>query len=379
MVLRTDMKGAYVDSLGKILSRPMQSQELPCVSILIPAHNEEAVIYGKLQNISESEYPMSKIEVIVIDDCSTDRTAELAQRALEDFKLHGNILRNTQRKGVNASYNWGVSKAQHDYVLTTDADVLMHKDAVRRAAQILMELDEVGGVTARMAPIFAKDTRATRIEESYRSMFDSMMVAESAIFSTFPGYTCFLLFRKSLYSEMPADYGSSDGNISLSIVKKGFRYIMPENLFFYEPVAQGISEQRRQKIRRASRLIQSTLMNRDMLLNRKYKKFGQFIFPLRFLMLTVCPVLIFIAPVAAIVWMCYVSVVALSFMLLFCGVSLLLGLRRQIRLFVLPTSLMIHQVYLLLGLICSSRRKSLWKRIERGPASVLDRLADAQY
>jgi cellulose synthase/poly-beta-1,6-N-acetylglucosamine synthase-like glycosyltransferase len=313
---------------------------------------------------------MSKIEVVVIDDCSTDRTSEVAQRAIEDFKLHGNILRNTQRNGVNASYNWGVNKAQHDFVLTTDADVLIHRDALRIAAQILMELGEVGGVTARMEPISDKDTSATRIEEPYRSIWDSMMVAESAIFSTFPGYTCFLLFRKSLYSEMPADYGCSDGNISLSIVKKGFRYIMPDRLFFYEPVAQGIGEQMRQKIRRASRLIQSALMNRGILFNRGYQKFGEVIFPLRFLMLTVCPVLICLAVVASIAWMCYVSIAASLLVLLLCGLFLSLGLRRQVRLFILPTSLVIHQMYLLLGLIGSFRRKGLWRRIERGSVGV---------
>ena len=51
----------------------------PTVSILIPARNEERVIGRILQRITELTYPKDKLQVIVIDDCSSDATGEIAE------------------------------------------------------------------------------------------------------------------------------------------------------------------------------------------------------------------------------------------------------------------------------------------------------------
>src|SRR3989442_15740302 len=53
------------------------SEELPGVSILLPAHNEEVVIERTLEALLALRYPADRLEIVVINDASTDRTAEL--------------------------------------------------------------------------------------------------------------------------------------------------------------------------------------------------------------------------------------------------------------------------------------------------------------
>jgi biofilm PGA synthesis N-glycosyltransferase PgaC len=370
MVLRTYKKNEYLDELNSILEDTTQPQKLPSVSILVPTYNEEETIHNKLHNISELNYPQNKIEVIVLDDCSTDKTREIASKAFEELGLRGKILKNRNRLGVNASYNNGVTKANSEYILTTDADVEIHRDALRIAMKTLMHFKKVGGVSAKMIPVSNKNTAATTLEDAYRNFYDSMLTAESAIFSTYPGYTCFALIRKSVFSPISIEYGSSDGNISLSIIKSGFRFICAPNVVFYEPISQKMSEQRRQKIRRAARLIQSTLLNRDMIFNKKYKEFGKLIFPLRFLMLTICPTLIFFAIALTIAFAYSFSLILFALLLAFFGVFLYLGLKTDVSLFNLLTSFLIHQMYLFLGLFLSFRKMSVWRQIERRPSQL---------
>lgn len=106
-----------------------------------------------------------------------------------------------------------------------------------------------------MVPVSPTQTTAVQIERPYRNFYDTMCIAESALHSTFPGYTNFALVRRSAFPPMPIEYGSSDGNISLAIIRKGLRFIYVPNIVFYEPIVDKLGEQVRQKTRRAARMI----------------------------------------------------------------------------------------------------------------------------
>jgi len=369
LVLRRGKKKEYVEKLHMIVESPINPEELSNVTILIPTYNEAETIYAKIKNISELNYPLHKIQVFVLDDDSKDETREIVKSAFKDFSVKGRILRNEKRRGVNVSYNRAVVEANSEYILTTDADAIIPPDSLLKAVKVLMNLKDVGGVAARMVPVHNKTTAATRTAVAYADSYNSMLVAESAIASTFPGSTSCMLMRKSAYSRIPTAYGSSDGNISLSIIKKGFRFILAPCIIYYEPVSQRLLELRRQKIRRATRLIQSTLLNLDMFLTRKYKEFSRIIFPLRLLMMTISPVLTLSSIFLFLAFAYFASPVLFGVLLLLAALLLTLGIRSDIKILNLIVSFLIHQVYLCVGFILSFRKMNVWERIERNPAN----------
>jgi len=204
-----------------------------------------------------------------------------------------------------------------------------------------------------------------RIEKSYRDLYDSMGVAESAIHSTFPGYTPFILMRRSAFTSIPVGYGNCDGNISLAIIKRGLRFLLVPNIAFYEPVASDFREQTRQKTRRAARQVQCVLANKEMLFRHEYGAFGMRIFPLRFLMMTFCPLLFLLGAIAlflAAAWEYAVWPLLIPSLVLL--VSDIAGKVRPGRLD-LPASVFVHMLYLFIGLVMSTRNLRLWKPIER--------------
>jgi len=103
----------------------------PGISILIAAFNEEQSIFGTLESVLRQNYP-GDLEVLVIDDGSTDRTA----RIVESFRFPWlRLLRQTTNLAKSAALNRGLAEAQFDLIVTLDADCTLHVDALRNLVE----------------------------------------------------------------------------------------------------------------------------------------------------------------------------------------------------------------------------------------------------
>lgn len=363
LVIQSPKRFTYLQAVEDAIGRTIDANGLPKISIVVPAYDEEEVIGAKLRDLAAMQYPRDKLEVILIDDFSTDHTSVIAEQMFRELGLPGKIIKNTEKIGVNGSYNIGVRESAGELVATTDADVMVDHQALISGVKVLYGLRDVGGVTGKMVPVHSGWSTTVRTERSYRDFYNAMLVAESALYSTFPGYGEFTLLRKSAFVPMPVGYGSSDSNISLAIIRKGLRFLCVPSIAFYEPIATTFGEQLRQKTRRAARMIQGGWANRDMLLRERYGDFGRRIFPLRFLMMTVCPLLFLVGSIAVVVadgFMGLPFIVLLVTLLL----SYIGGKIRPGNIGLLY-SLVVHQCYLLVGLLLSGRRGSVWRPIQR--------------
>jgi cellulose synthase/poly-beta-1,6-N-acetylglucosamine synthase-like glycosyltransferase len=340
--------------------------DLPTVSIIINTYNEAKIIRRKIEDISRLDYPLENLEVIVVDDCSRDETGVIAEKAFADFRLKGKVLRNSKRLGLNASLNLAFDSASYDVVCVTDSDVMLDKDALRKAVLVLECFEDAGGVTGKVVPISSGATVASSAEDSYRSYYHLSMLSESSSHSAFPGNGPLIVFDKSLVtSSIPTDYGSTDANIAMNIVKSGKRFLYVPNALIYEPVPETVSQQKLQKVRRAKRLIQVFLHNLDVFGNKKYEKFGTMLFPLKFLVHVVCPLMAVLSLVFLSLFFVFTNVFVLQvgFVLLLSLFLVVLAVSsRSKSLFV---SFVFHQVYLLLGLFSSFRKSVFWKTIDR--------------
>jgi len=102
--------------------------ELPSVSILIPAHNEEAVIANKLQNTLGLDYPRDRLELVVVSDGSTDQTDNIVKEYKVDCPLQ--FFRVDSRKGKANALNKGLQHINGDIVVFSDSSIMLEKDAL---------------------------------------------------------------------------------------------------------------------------------------------------------------------------------------------------------------------------------------------------------
>ncbi len=136
----------------------------PTVSVLIPAHNEEKVIGRILQRTTELTYPKDKLEIIVIDDGSTDRTSEIAEEIARQHAqikvFHRDV--ETGGKGKPAALNYGLKHATGEIIFLFDADYYPQRDILEKMVAFFID-PEVGGVQGRVTVLNEPETLMTRL------------------------------------------------------------------------------------------------------------------------------------------------------------------------------------------------------------------------
>lgn len=103
------------------------------ISVIIPAFNAELYIEECIQSVLDNEYP--DVEIIIINDGSTDRTGDIINSFKEPFihKIH------TENKGQSAARNTGIDKATGDYILFLDSDDKLNKEALIKLKKVISE------------------------------------------------------------------------------------------------------------------------------------------------------------------------------------------------------------------------------------------------
>ena len=172
---------------------------LPSVSVIIPAYNEEKLIGQTLKHHINSDYPSDRLEIIVVNDGSTDRTAE---EATEVIRRHpGTVIRLInfpKNLGKRCALAAGMRAAAGEVIVVNDSDSFVHPDAVRRIVQPLAD-NRIGGVTGHADVYNWKENLLTKIQYiRYFVAFRVYKAAESLYDSVICLSGCLAAYPKSV-------------------------------------------------------------------------------------------------------------------------------------------------------------------------------------
>jgi cellulose synthase/poly-beta-1,6-N-acetylglucosamine synthase-like glycosyltransferase len=161
----------YIFSLTALNSEGVQPQYAlhglsyrPSVSILIPARNEEAVVGRLLHRITQLTYPKDRLEVVVIDDASTDSTGKIADEFAKAHSFVKVIHRSTNigGKGKACALNDALRHTNGEIVLLFDADYHPQVDIVEKLAGYFVD-PEVSVVQGRIVVLNEPKTLTSRL------------------------------------------------------------------------------------------------------------------------------------------------------------------------------------------------------------------------
>lgn len=128
-------------------------EEYPTVSIMVPAHNEALVIVRTVRALLNMEYPKDRYEVIVINDNSSDDTAEKLEELQREFPDRKLVVISTGPevggKGKSNALNIGFSVSTGEVIAIYDADNTPESDALAILVENLMEDDKIGAVIGK--------------------------------------------------------------------------------------------------------------------------------------------------------------------------------------------------------------------------------------
>lgn len=135
---------SYIPALSARMKyeRINYEENIPKVSIIMPAYNEERYINRAIQSVQVQSY--KDWELLIIDDNSTDNTVKIAEKYLYCDKRV--ILLGNRGKGVSEARNTGLDNARGEYITFLDADDIMLQDALRIRAEALNSDPDLNGV-----------------------------------------------------------------------------------------------------------------------------------------------------------------------------------------------------------------------------------------
>lgn len=200
----------------------------PTVSVLIPAHNEEVVIEATLQAMVNLTYPKDKLEIILINDKSSDRTGEIA----EGFTVQYPFVKVVQTdplfagKGKSAALNEGLKYSKAEIIVIYDADNTPEKAAVDYLVQGLLNDPEAGAVVGKFRVLNANKNILTRFINIETITFQWLAQGGRWFWfklATIPG-TNFAI-RRSLLEELGGwdeKALSEDTELSFRVYNKGY-------------------------------------------------------------------------------------------------------------------------------------------------------------
>lgn len=131
----------------------LKTEDLPTVTVIVAARNEEDKILRCIQSLNELEYPAGKLEIILVNDHSTDRTGEIITEFINDkpkFKLIVPKQEIGTLKGKTNALANAIKVAIGEIILTTDADCIMNPLWVKSIASYYQkDVAFVGGYTTQ--------------------------------------------------------------------------------------------------------------------------------------------------------------------------------------------------------------------------------------
>src|SRR5216683_1966976 len=153
---------------GPVLSPPVW----PSVSIVIPSYNRAKELERCLRSLFALDYPTHCLEIIVVDDASTDETATTLQHLLQEAAAHGlemHIVHHEKRQGVGVSRNTGAGAAQHELIAYIDSDCVASASWLRELVPVFQDIRiaAVGG----MIRAYRRVTLLGRYEDVRSSLF----------------------------------------------------------------------------------------------------------------------------------------------------------------------------------------------------------------
>ncbi|QQG39683.1 MAG: glycosyltransferase family 2 protein [Candidatus Aenigmatarchaeota archaeon] len=263
---------------GTLHSYPT-AKSLPFVSIIVPAWNEERYIAATVRSLLGLDYPRDKLEILVVNDGSTDRTSEIARTL---GRRHKNLRVIDKPNGGKASaLNMGVSRARGAIVACMDADSEVHRSALRMMVGH-MDNPRVAAVTSSMK---IKNKNASLMTKMQHTEYLFHMLLRKALccldcLTVAPGP--FSLYRKSVVRSVGGFDDCNrveDMDMTFRIHRAGYSVenVLDAHVWTNGPTTfTGLFNQRMRWFRG---LIGTTLKYRDMVFSRNFGNFGMFLLP----------------------------------------------------------------------------------------------------
>ena len=228
------------------------------VSVIVPAYNESANIEATVRSLLASDYP--QVEVIVVDDGSTDGTADIVQR----LRLPGVFVIRQPNAGKPAALNTGIAHARGDILVLVDGDTVFEPDAVGKLVQPLHAPD-VGAVSGNTKVANRRGLlgRWQHLEYVIGFNLDRRMFDVARCMPTVPG--AIGAFRRAAVVDVggvSSQTLAEDTDFTMALIRAGWRVVYAPDAIAWTEAPASLKQLWRQRYRWCYGTMQATWKHR---------------------------------------------------------------------------------------------------------------------
>lgn len=239
---------------------PADDAELPEVTFMVCAYNEQDVVDMKMKDIHQLDYPKDKLHITWVTDGSSDNTNERL-KAYPDV----NIIFSPERKGKTAALNHGLSLIKSEITVMTDANTMVNTGAIREIVRLMQ--DPKVACVAGEKRVMARHEGQTAAEGEglYWKYESALKRMDSELYSTMGAAGELNAIRTALYEPMPENALLDDFVMSMKMVDKGYKIAYTSDAYAKEYGSADLQEESKRKRRIAAGGLQSCWWLRKMM------------------------------------------------------------------------------------------------------------------
>ncbi len=269
-------------------AHPLLPDPLPDVTLFIAAYNEEDIVASKMDNCHTLAYPKDKLKIVWVTDGSNDRTNEL----LEQYP-DVTVLFQPERKGKTAALNRGIKYITAPYVIFTDANTMLNKEAIHEIVRQFSN-PKVGCVAGEKRVETKTAQGATAGEGIYWKYESALKALDFRLYSAVGAAGELFAVRTELFEQMPSDTLLDDFILSLRIAQKGYKIAYCKEAYATETASLNMKEEEKRKIRIAAGGLQSVWRLRSLFNIFRYGILSFQFVSHRVLRWTITPIILFL-------------------------------------------------------------------------------------
>jgi len=224
--------------------RHVADKDLPEVTLLIAAYNEELCIEDKIVNSLNLDYPKDKLSICFVTDGSTDNTPQIVK------KFHAvKLFHDHQRKGKIHAVNRVMKFVTTPIVIFSDANTLLNPPAIRNLVRHYQD-PLVGGVAGEKRIYKKEEDNASGAGEGFYWKYESFLKKKDAeVYSIVGAAGELFSMRTDLYEEPAENMIIEDFFLSMRVCAKGYRFMYEPEASALETASASVGEEWKRKVR----------------------------------------------------------------------------------------------------------------------------------
>jgi cellulose synthase/poly-beta-1,6-N-acetylglucosamine synthase-like glycosyltransferase len=239
---------------------PTDEAELPEVTFMICAYNEQDVVDMKMENTLQLDYPHDKLHIMWVTDGSTDQTNERLARYADV-----EVVFSPERRGKTAALNHGISMVRSEITMMTDANTIVNREAVREIVRCFQ--DPRVACVAGEKRVMARHEGQTAAEGEglYWKYESALKRMDSELYSAMGAAGELNAIRTRFYEPMPETALLDDFVMSMRMVDQGYKIAYTSDAYAMEYGSADLTEESKRKRRIAAGGLQSVWWLRQMM------------------------------------------------------------------------------------------------------------------